>query len=178
MKREGLLTKLAMGLPEWPDGEVRNPPKAFGEFRKYPFGNNEWSLLIQGELFTQECWLDKRRRLINKPSWDDAPEGAQWLAQDSNGDWYWYKTKPARILGVWAGRVVKLRPTAVGAIPAGHDWRATLEQRPTDLTLTKGEGMTSTKSTAEKIKVMQAYLSGETLEATTDGLSSWVEWGG
>ena len=37
--------------------------------------------------------------------------------------------------------------------------------------------MTEKKSTAEKIKVMQAYLNGEALEATTDGLSSWVELG-
>lgn len=37
--------------------------------------------------------------------------------------------------------------------------------------------MIEKKSTAEKIKVMQAYLNGEALEATTDGLSSWVDLG-
>lgn len=37
--------------------------------------------------------------------------------------------------------------------------------------------MIEKKGTAEKIKVMQAYLSGETLEATTDGISGWMEWG-
>jgi len=29
-----------------------------------------------------------------KPSWDNAPEWANWLAQDANGDWYWYKERP------------------------------------------------------------------------------------
>ena len=30
-----------------------------------------------------------------KPSWEDAPEWANWLAQDHNGHWYWYKKKPS-----------------------------------------------------------------------------------
>jgi len=29
-----------------------------------------------------------------KPSWDDAPEWAQWLAMDSDGTWYWYDSAP------------------------------------------------------------------------------------
>lgn len=29
-----------------------------------------------------------------KPSWDDAPEWAQWLAMDGDGRWVWYETEP------------------------------------------------------------------------------------
>ena len=29
-----------------------------------------------------------------KPSWNDAPEWAQWLAMDENESWYWYELKP------------------------------------------------------------------------------------
>jgi hypothetical protein len=29
-----------------------------------------------------------------KPSWDEAPEWANYLAQDYNGEWYWYNAKP------------------------------------------------------------------------------------
>lgn len=29
-----------------------------------------------------------------KPSWDDAPEWANWLAMDDNGVWYWHDEKP------------------------------------------------------------------------------------
>lgn len=29
-----------------------------------------------------------------KPSWDDAPEWAKWLAVDPDGDWFWYENKP------------------------------------------------------------------------------------
>lgn len=29
-----------------------------------------------------------------KPSWNDAPEWANWLAMDEGGDWFWYEQKP------------------------------------------------------------------------------------
>jgi len=29
-----------------------------------------------------------------KPSWDDAPSWAQWLALDGDGEWYWYEVEP------------------------------------------------------------------------------------
>lgn len=32
-----------------------------------------------------------------KPSWDDAPWWANWLAMDGDGFWNWYETEP-----VWA----------------------------------------------------------------------------
>lgn len=35
------------------------------------------------------------------PEWSDAPAGWNWLAQDADGKWYWYKTEP--ILGVDGG---------------------------------------------------------------------------
>ena len=31
---------------------------------------------------------------MNKPEWKDAPDWAQWLAMDANGDWYWYELEP------------------------------------------------------------------------------------
>ncbi len=29
-----------------------------------------------------------------KPSWKDAPDWAQWLAMDEDGQWHWYSDKP------------------------------------------------------------------------------------
>ena len=43
---------------------------------------------------TKEQWLARRAELQNKPSWDDAPEWGEWLAQDDSGEWYWYASKP------------------------------------------------------------------------------------
>jgi hypothetical protein len=30
----------------------------------------------------------------NKPKWEDAPEWANYLAQDADGRWHWYKSEP------------------------------------------------------------------------------------
>ena len=43
---------------------------------------------------TKEQWLARRAELQNKPSWKDAPEWAEWMAQDDSGEWYWYASKP------------------------------------------------------------------------------------
>lgn len=40
---------------------------------------------------TKKQWLARRAELQNKPSWDACPEWAQWLAQDADGCWHWFK---------------------------------------------------------------------------------------
>lgn len=42
-------------------------------------------------MITIEQWLARRAELQNKPSWDACPEWAQWLAQDADGCWHWFK---------------------------------------------------------------------------------------
>lgn len=38
-----------------------------------------------------------------KPDWKDAPEWANWLAMDKNGEWFWYEDQPEwwATVGVW-----------------------------------------------------------------------------
>ena len=77
---------------------------------------------------------------MSKSSWDEAPDWANWLAQDEDGEWYWYKAKPDSLkrkssLGVWApmpftpgGRVG--RCLFAGEDGRNPDWESTLEERP------------------------------------------------
>lgn len=60
-----------------------------------------------------------------KPDWKDAPEWAQWLAQDANGIWYWHENEP-HIAGKswWSDGEHR-------AVEKRREWRETLEQRPT-----------------------------------------------
>ena len=32
---------------------------------------------------------------MSKPSWDDAPEWAKWMAMDENANWYWHEVRPS-----------------------------------------------------------------------------------
>ena len=60
-----------------------------------------------------------------KPSWDQAPEWAHWLAMDKNGEWYWHKDKPTPLANVWhtSSRQFQI----AGVLPK---WTETLEERP------------------------------------------------
>jgi hypothetical protein len=60
-----------------------------------------------------------------KPNWKDAPEWAQWLAQDESGDWWWYENEPEAGDNTWWSDEVHDR-----AIKENGEWRETLEQRP------------------------------------------------
>jgi hypothetical protein len=74
-----------------------------------------------------QSYLKQRRLTVsNKPDWKDAPEWANWLAQDSNGSWYWYQIKPVkRGSFTWdaLGRFAL-------AESSSSDWGSSLARRP------------------------------------------------
>ena len=74
-------------------------------------------------------WLARRAELQNKPSWKDAPEWAEWLAQDEDGEWKWLAGLPGKYVDCWTA--VKIKGCCKGI--ALGDWRDTLEKRPADL---------------------------------------------
>jgi len=63
-----------------------------------------------------------------KPQWKDAPDWANWLAQDYNGQWFWYENEPIMKNIQWW--------PANGAVdsstPDNPNWQETLEERPKD----------------------------------------------
>ena len=62
-----------------------------------------------------------------KPSWKDAPEWAQYLAMDENGEWWWYSEIPA-VMSDNSTWTIGLCQT--GARVRNPGWRDTLEKRP------------------------------------------------
>lgn len=59
-----------------------------------------------------------------KPSWADAPEWANWLAMDEDGEWYWFENEPYRSDNAWCtGGKWQLACYGV-------DWMESLERRP------------------------------------------------
>lgn len=79
---------------------------------------------------TKDQWLARRAELQNKPSWKkDAPEWAEWLAQDEDGEWKWLAGLPRKYVDGWTA--VKIKGHCKGI--ALGDWRDTLEKRPADL---------------------------------------------
>lgn len=86
-----------------------------------------------GQLEAQEA--EKAAHIISDiPSWDDAPEWANFTAQDECGSWCWFDVEPIPhdvdqewMLGHgWAECA-----TAIGEAPGNPDWKNTLRRRPT-----------------------------------------------
>lgn len=64
---------------------------------------------------------------MSKPSWDEAPFWAKWLAQDADGEWWWYEVQPEKGVTRWCsfGMVKAANP------PTSYPlWNTTLESRP------------------------------------------------
>ncbi len=87
--------------------------------------------------FTKTEYLARKAELQNKPSWKEAPEWADWLAQDTAGldglgAWWWYRVKPNNGDRTWSSKGHPSRPAPLRGEVLG-DWRDTLERRSADL---------------------------------------------
>lgn len=82
---------------------------------------------------------DEAKQLNGKPDWAAAPEWAEYLAQDHDGDWYWWDSKPVNDEESWAQywmparavcveRMVQFSRAAWGRF--NEEWKSTLERRP------------------------------------------------
>jgi hypothetical protein len=67
---------------------------------------------------------------MNKPDWKDAPEWAQWLAQDYDGQWGWFSVEPRQspYASTWFWETGEWEEAAQQASNIG--WETTLEPRP------------------------------------------------
>lgn len=93
---------------------------------------------------TKEQWLARRAELQNKPA--EWPYGANWLAQDRDGEWSFYTDSadnPPQNHGEdnWYSDDVAVMCRHTGEILG--DWRDTLEKRPEQTIADICEGVTS-----------------------------------
>ena len=63
---------------------------------------------------------------MSKPTWDTAPEWAQYRSQNKNGDWWYHQSMPSVTQGVWK---------STGMMQAcGHsspnEWMSSVERNP------------------------------------------------
>lgn len=79
---------------------------------------------------TKSQWLARRAELQNKPSWEDAPEWAEWMAQDQCGEWWFYDAKPCGDGCEWDSAVHSDSATVASDGVVLGSWRDTLEKRP------------------------------------------------
>lgn len=122
MNNETGLDWLARNVHVWPDGMrevlVCYPRNVDTLIWSCVSSNAGW--------ITKDQWLARRAELQNKPSWKGAPERAEWLAQDEDGEWKWLAGLPGKYVDGWTA--VKIKGCCKGLALGG--WRDTLEKRP------------------------------------------------
>lgn len=67
---------------------------------------------------------NKQKHFSGKPDWKDAPEWANWLAQDRGSGWFWYEYKP------YANKECWLADKGRQLLNYAECWLYTLESRP------------------------------------------------
>lgn len=65
--------------------------------------------------------------MMSRPDWNDAPDWANYVAMDADGDWWWYEGKPEQMQQSWRGPE-KMRVRE--AQPLLEIWSESLEERP------------------------------------------------
>ncbi|HET8791696.1 MAG TPA: DUF3310 domain-containing protein [Modicisalibacter sp.] len=201
MNRDELLEKLAMSLAEWPDGISSATSLPNNWVWVYSGTSGRMRVVAESKEIGKTNWLTEREHLINKPSWGDVLGSAPWarfITQVADGWWHAYDDEPyafgdTYLIGTHGG---KSKGICKGAIPAGHDWRQTLERRPYTLTTSLGASeqpycpmLDSEMSPAdainpdhyrqggiECIEAMQAMLTTEELRGYLRGNSFKYRW--
>ena len=94
---------------------------------------------------------------MSKPSWKDAPLGANYLAQDENGTYTWYETEPylgfMSYLGEW---LTEDNYEYAGFDPNSSDWINSLEELPVKLSI-QNCGPAEVKDLRGKVSIDDAY---------------------
>jgi len=64
------------------------------------------------------------------PDWSLAPEGWDWLAQDADGRWFWYRTEPTPGFGGGMWRSNSRNQQYAGPGQPNPAWDESLRRRP------------------------------------------------
>ena len=112
------------------------------------------------KICTREEFEQCARRLRNEPSWDDAPDWAVSLAQDSDGSWYWYESSVYPCGHEWGDphKCKRIRYACDGEVIG--DWRDTLRLRPDDEKV-EDKSDWHTRCELPPIGTMVSYLTGQ-----------------
>jgi hypothetical protein len=68
--------------------------------------------------------------MFDKPEWKDAPNYAEYLAQNYDGSWYWYSRKPINRNQKWE-KQISSHESSEPSIKI-KDWKNTIESRPNE----------------------------------------------
>ena len=86
---------------------------------------------LKAEALSEEQAQEPSHVISDIPSWDGAPDWANWMGQNLNGFWEWYEDKPTpnEEYNHWSHELRGMNAHISG--PRNTKWRKTLNARPT-----------------------------------------------
>lgn len=128
MTKQELLTKLATECKTW---------KEAVQYAQCIAASCNITCKAGESAITKQYWLAERERLLNKPGWTGVPEEVTHKAMDADGRHHFFIGEPHQgaVRLEWFPEPVSdggwvYRAGKAIAIPAGYDWRDSLEVRP------------------------------------------------
>lgn len=95
---------------------------------KYCTGTNDYNSGETLFICTRDEFNQRKAERQNKPNWADAPEWANWLAQDEDGVWFFHEVKPNQDIDGFYSNTMQDTPKEKGEVIG--NWQDTLEKRP------------------------------------------------
>jgi hypothetical protein len=153
---------MAIVIKRWQKTQTLKEPCECGlnvsQIHKEQFKNLQAAYEI---IANQKEELEQLKSQKFTPSWDDAPEWANWLAQDYDGMWWYYENKPIKNVGKYGNGGKK-------SLACNKNWQQTLQHRPKPTPQVKvGQFWIHTKTG-------QQYIVDEVL--TLDGKTKLENW--
>lgn len=123
---EVLYNKTDVSNPHEPEFHIKKwlKKQTFAQPESILSNNQVYSELYQ-EYMVVKSELEQLKSQQFTPDWNTSPDWANWLAQDSDGQWQWYEDKPVTYEINWSSK--KDNDSAHGAVKS---WKESLQERP------------------------------------------------
>lgn len=72
----------------------------------------------------------EQSQAVTAIDWSDAPDWAEYAAQDEDGEWWWYEEEPRHAGALWDNLPATKIDRVRGVFPPNSNWRDTLQTRP------------------------------------------------
>lgn len=122
MKKNNTVIEKVVGLTEYQIDDLINYLKNEGILSRNTIAKASIVEWLENQTFTEK---NKEVIEVSKPSWNDAPKDANWLACDRYGGWNWHQERPFVDFGVWSSKGLQAKCQM-------FNWGDTLEARPTN----------------------------------------------
>lgn len=90
-------------------------------------GPHGYAVTPDGFKFSYQSFI---KRSVHRPNWNDAPDWANWLAQDAGGYFGWFQNKPEHTEFGGLKIVEGAQCSAGGAMPIWGHWKFSIQERP------------------------------------------------